>query len=322
MRDPRQDMTARRRRGRVRRADCERTGARAMVLTRRVVPLLASLTLITMLVACSVPFTATTTPGSVVTPVPTGASPYRGPLLVQYCTDDTGSYPRAEFHYANALVAHSLVQTVVANSGGTVLYATLINSDTFNSRNTLSPFVVPAVENYPALPTPIPTPPQTNPVSYSATATAVAVQENTGIVAYNSAVAQVNSEVHTTRNQVAQDSNRLIALNPAVDNTATSVWGCLQLARDRFQGQSATKYLFIASDMQNNTSVDFTSDFEKAHALSGVIIRVIYYVCQTAGACSRNATYWTNVFRASGASSIRFLDPAQSNALSNVFGGS
>lgn len=293
-----------------------------MVLKRRVVPLLASLALITVFVACAVPFTTTSTPPAAVTPVPVPAAPYRGPLLVQYCADDTGSYPRAEFHYANDLVAHSLVQTVVPNSGGTVLYATLINSDTFNSKNTLSPFVVPAVQNYPPRPTPFPTPPQTNPVSYSATATAVAEQENAGIVAYNTAVAQVNSEAETTRNQVARDANRLAALNPTVDNTATSVWGCLQLARDRFQGQSATKYLVIASDMQNNTSVDFTADFEKTHALSGVIVRVIYYVCQAAGACAQNAAYWTNVFRGSGATSIQFLDPAQSNALTKLFGGS
>jgi hypothetical protein len=293
-----------------------------MVLKRRVVPLLASLGLITMFVACTIPFTATTTPPAAVTPVPTSPSAYRGPLLVQYCMDDTGSYPRAEFHYANALVAHSLVQTIIPNSGGAVLYATLINSHTFESGTTLSPFLVPPVENYPALPTPFPTPPQTNPVSYSATATAVAVQENNGIISYNAAVAQVNNEVRTTRGQVATDANRLAVLNPAVDNTATSVWGCLQLARDRFQGQSATKYLIIASDMQNNTNVDFTSDFAKAHALSGVIVKVIYYVCQTAGPCAQNAAYWTNVFRTSGAVSIRFYDAAQSNALSTLFGGS
>ena len=38
--------------------------------------------------------------------------------FVQYCADDTGSYPRADFFLANKLVASSLQQSVVANSDG------------------------------------------------------------------------------------------------------------------------------------------------------------------------------------------------------------
>src|SRR5579859_7288498 len=100
-----------------------------MIPLRRLMPLLACL----LLVAC----VTTVTPGLQVTPVPTVEVPHRGPVLVQYCVDDTGSYPRGLFSGANKLVASSLVLSVVPNSEGLVLYATQITSTTFDASNTL-----------------------------------------------------------------------------------------------------------------------------------------------------------------------------------------
>jgi hypothetical protein len=292
-----------------------------MLTPRRLwLPLAPPLALCLLLAACANPLTSVT-PKALITPAPTVAIAHRGPILVQYCADDTGSYPRGDFGLANRAIANSLVQSVRANSDGLVLYATLITSNTFDASNTLAPFVVPAIANYPALPTPLPTPSQANPVSYSATATAVAGKNSVGISAYNADVATVANRVTVIRDQVAADAARLTGWNPPIDATATSVWGCLQLARQRFAGQPGAKYLIIASDMDNNTSVDFTADFTASQALKGVNVRVIFYYCQAAGQCQDRANSWTPILNGSGAASVIFDDPAQSQALPSLFGG-
>jgi hypothetical protein len=284
-------------------------------LLHRVTPLLLCL----VLSACAALTSATA--GPAVTPVPTVIVPHRPPVLVQFCTDDTGSYPRGDFVQANKKVADSLAQAVVPNSSGLILYATLITSMTFDPSNTLDPFIIPAIANYPALPTPQPTPSESNPVSSSATATAVAGQYNAAIRAYNAQMAALNAQLHMVRAQVANDAKRLTSWNPTVNTTATSVWGCLQLARQRFASQPGVKYLIIASDMQNNTNVDFTADFTASKALKGVNVHVIYYYCQVAGSCQDLQAKWTSVFTGSGAASVKFDDPAQSDGLPNLFGG-
>jgi hypothetical protein len=259
--------------------------------------------------------------GASVTPAATILVPHRGPVLVQYCADNTGSYPIADFHHANVLVAASLSASVGANAEGLTLYATRFASDTFDPANTLPPFVVPATPAYPALPTLLPTASQANPVSYSATATAIANQQNAAITAYNAQEASVQSQLASTRAQVASDAQRLSGWNPPVDNNATSLWGCLQLARQRLAGAAATKYLIIASDMEYTTGTDYTADFQASQALKGVIVHVIYYECADASACQSRTASWQHIFTSSGAASVRFDDPAQSGALSNIFGG-
>ncbi len=289
-----------------------------MKLSRRLAPLMA-VSLCLAFASCDA---ISSTNSTSVTPAPTVTTPHRDAIFVQYCADDTGSYPRADFFLANKLVASSLGQSVAANSDGLQAYATAITSDTYNPSNTLAPFVIPAIAAYPSLPTPLPTPPNDNPVSYSATATTVANQNNAGITSYNDAVAQTTAQVKAVETQVTTDAKRLANWNPKIDSKATSVWGCLQLARQRFATQSGTKYLIIASDMQNNTSVDYTSDFTAHQYLKGVNVSVIYYVCQNgAGACQSLQNQWTHVFTASGAKSVKFNDPAQSDALGNLFGG-
>ena len=285
-----------------------------MKLLSRLSPLLMSL----LLGACAL---SSASPGARITPAPTMVTAHRGPVLVQYCVDDTGSYPRADFQGANKLVANSLPSAVVANAESLTLYATLISSTTFDPSNTLAPFIIPAVPNYPALPASPPTPSQANPVSYSATATALADEQSGAIASYNAQMAAVKAQIDATRGQVALDAKRLTDWNPRVDSHATSVWGCLQLARSRFAAQAGTKYLIIASDMQNNTNVDYTVDFQSSQALKGVNVRVIYYACQTAGSCESLTATWKHIFTSSGATSVQFDDPAQSEALTSLFGG-
>ena len=290
-----------------------------MQRTRQLVPLVALLVCL-VFTSCEA---LSSTQSTAVTPVPTIVSAHRSPVFVQYCTDDTGSYPRGDFFSANKLAASSLEQSVIANSDGLTLYATLISSKTFDPSQSLAPFIIPAIGPYPTLPTPLPTPPNDNPVSYSATATTVANQNNAGITSYTTAMAQKTAEIQATETQVTNDTKRLYpGWNPKIDATATSVWGCLQLARQRFTTQTGTKYLIIASDMQNNTNVDYTADFIRSQALKGVRVNVIFYVCENgAGACQSLQAYWQHVFQGSGAQSVQFNDPSKSQTLGNLFGG-
>jgi hypothetical protein len=289
---------------------------------RRPFLLVAPLLALCLLLAACADLLSSVAPKALVTPAATVTLAHRGPVLVQYCADDTGSYPRSDWALANHAVADSLVKSVRANSDGLVLYATAITSNTFDPSNTLAPFNIPAIANYPTLPTPLPTPSQANPVSFSATATAVENENSTGISAYNATVATLNTTVAAIRGQVSTAATRLTNWAPPIDATATSIWGCLQLARQRFTGQSGAKYLIIASDMDNNSPVDYTADFTAAQALKDVSVRVIYYYCQAAGQCQDRANSWTPILRGAGAASIIFDDPAQSQALPSLFGGS
>jgi hypothetical protein len=79
-------------------------------------------------------------------------------------------------------------------------------------------------------------------------------------------MATAKRQLGELKQQVSADAIRLVNLNPAVDHTATSVWGCLQLARTRFQQNPGTQYLVIASDLENTTSVDYTADFQETRA--------------------------------------------------------
>jgi hypothetical protein len=273
--------------------------------------------LATLLAACDAGIS--TIGGASITSAPTVSSPHRGPVLVQYCADNTGIYPLEDFHRANQLVAASLVAAVRANTEGLTLYVTRFASDTFDPANSLPPFLVPATPAYPALPTP-PTPTVSNPISYPATATAAAKQQSAAITAYNTEVAGVNAQLSAIRAQVAKDTEGLSNWNPPIDDRATSLWGCLQLARQRLTGPAETKYLIIASHLKYTTGVDYTADFQASQALVGVHIHVIYQYCQNANICQSLTAKWGQVFTTSGAASVRFDDPAQSATLNDPFG--
>jgi hypothetical protein len=279
---------------------------------------LLTLTLATVLAGCDAGISSVG--GAVITPAPTVTSPHRGPVLVQYCADNTGIYPLDDFHRANQLVASSLVAAVRANTEGLTLYVTRFASNTFDPANSLPPFLVPATPAYPTLPTPPPTPAKDNPISYPATATALATQQSAAIAAYNAEMARVNAQLTALRAQVAKDAQQLSSWNPPSDERATSLWGCLQLARQRLAGPAATKYLIIASDLKYTTGVDYTADFQASQALQGIHIHVIYQYCQNAAICQSLAASWGQVFTTSGAVSVRFDDPAQSATITDLFG--
>jgi hypothetical protein len=259
--------------------------------------------------------------GATITPAPTRISVHRDRTIVQYCVDDTGSYPREDFHGANRLIAQNISDNVVANSEGFTLYATLINSKTFDPASTLAPFTIPSTPPYPALPAPKATPTEGNPISYAKEKQAAQAQNDAAIKAYNQQMAAVTQQLADLKRQVTDDTARLINLDPAVDVDATSVWGCLQRGRDRFKDAPGKHYLIIASDMENNTNVDFTADFAQTHALAGVTVLVVYFYCQNARACQATTAQWQRIFTNAGAASVTFADPAQSSALHHLFTG-
>jgi hypothetical protein len=257
--------------------------------------------------------------GASITPAPTMTSAHRDKTTIQYCVDDTGSYPRDDFRGANQLIAQSLIDAVTPNSDGLILYATLINSKTFDSSSTLDPFQIPAIAAYRSLPAPISTPTEGNPISYAKEKQAAQAKNDDAIKAYNDQLASTKKQLDDLKQQVSADATRLVNLNPAVDHTATSVWGCLQLARTRFQQHPGTHYLVIASDLENNTSVDYTADFQGTRALDGVHVAIVYYSC--ASGCQTKTAQWQSIFARSGAASVTFTDPAQSKPLTTLFGG-
>ncbi|HEX3269513.1 MAG TPA: hypothetical protein VHR15_02610 [Ktedonobacterales bacterium] len=286
-----------------------------MAVRRSIFFLLAAL----LLVGCDAGLSSTA--GASITPAPTLTSAHRDKTTIQYCVDDTGSYPRDDFHGANQLIAQSLVDAVTPNSDGVTLYATLINSKTGDSSSTLDPFQIPSIAAYPSLPVPIPTPTEGNPISYAKEKQAAQAKNDDAIKAYNDQLANLKKQVEDLKKQVGSDANRLVNLNPAIDRDATSVWGCLQLARTRFAQNPGTHYLVIASDMENNTSVDYTADFQSSQALKDVHVAVVYFYCSNARSCQSTTAQWQNIFTSSGATSVKFSDPAQSKTLTNLFGG-
>jgi hypothetical protein len=276
--------------------------------------------MLALLSACSGP-----TPTIAVTPSPTLAQRSQPasaqiPLLIQFCNDDTGSFPRQDFAAASQLMASSLVQVVTANQQGATLFATAITHNTFDPKNTLNPaFKVPAIPAYSPQPTPVPTHAPQDPVTDPPTATAISQQTINGILSYNQSVASIDQTIEKTKQSVQSDVVRLTKWNPPVDNIASSILGCFQLAVSRFQNQPGAKLIYIASDLENNTDVDYTRGFVTSHGLSGVVIHVIYFVSPSASRDQQKRKQWCPFLKSAGAKAVLFSDPTASPTLSDVF---
>lgn len=244
----------------------------------------------------------------------------RPPLIVQFCNDDTGSFPRDDFHGASTLMGDSLVAATTANQGGVMLYATAITHNTFDPANTLSPvFTVPMIPAFPIAPTPIPTYEPENPISDPQTAEAVRNGTTQGVIAYNQSVADIIQQIKAAKATVTQDVTRLTSWDPKVDTSATSVQGCFALAASHFKGQSGTKIMYVASDLENNTNVDASSDFVTSHALADVIVHVIFLVSPSASRDQQKRDFWCPFLKSAGARAVLFTAPDQSKTLQDAF---
>lgn len=260
------------------------------------------------------------------TPIPTPTTllnreqgPQRPFITVQFCSDDTSSYPREDFNNANALIANSLIQAVRANEAGLKLYATIIAHNTFDPLNTLDPpFTIPAIPSYPSPPPLTPTPTPFNIVTDRATKIAVVTNNNKRVADYNAQVLSIDKSVQNQINATTQDVNRLKTWNPPIDDVATSIFGCFELAQSRFQGQTGTKLLYIASDFENNTDIDYTKELVTSHELSGVVIHAIFYYSENAVHAQEKINQWCPFLKAAGAKAVIFDDPSKSLSISNT----
>lgn len=200
------------------------------------------------------------------------------------------------------------------------LYATAITHNTFDPSNTLSPaFSIPAIPAYPVAPTPVPTFPPNNPVYDGVTATAVHNQTVQDVLSYNGQVAHIDALIHSAAARVKSSTARLTDWNPPVDNIATSILGCFELAAARFQGVSGGKLLYIASDLENNTNVDYTQNFVTQRGLAGAIVHVIYFYSTNAARDQQKRALWCPYVTSAGARAVLFSDPGSSQTLSDVF---
>jgi hypothetical protein len=289
-------------------------------LSSLVVMIAVMISLLALLVGCG-----GTVKKIVNVPLPTFApanqpTTLRPPLVIQFCDDDTGSYPRRDFAAANSLMASSLVSAVSANQGGVTLFATAITHNTFDPANTLNPaFKVPSIPAYDLAPTPVPTQEPQDPVTDPATATAVTSQTISGIIKHNQSVEDTNATIAKTKADVTQDTARLTSWKPTVDTIASSIIGCFQLAASRFQNQPGTKMVYIASDLENNTDVDYTQNFVTSKALNGAIVHVIYFVSPSAKRDQEKRALWCPFLKSAGAKTVLFSDPTSSPTLADVF---
>lgn len=291
---------------------------------RRLLSLLSAMVAITAVMTACANVNPGPGPEMSLTPAPTLTTPTqptaRPALVIQFCDDDTGSYPRGYFRSASKLIASSLIDSIRVNQQGVTLYATAITHNTFDPSNTLSPvFTIPAIPAYGAAPTPVPLPASTDPFTYSATQTTVASRTSQGISAYNASIVSLNQTVATVKASELKDTQRLIAWNPPVDYAGTSILGCFQLAAERFQNTSGTRLIYIASDLANTTDIDYTQTFLTSHALAGAIVHVIFFYSTDAAIAQRKESTWCPYLHSAGAKAIIFSDPLSSPTLSDAF---
>jgi hypothetical protein len=154
--------------------------------------------------------------------------------------------------------------------------------------------------------TPVPSCPINPYACISAKATVTAANRAANAT-YQIAIAQVQAQLHAVQESTTEQTQQLLAWRPTVDLRATSIYGVLNLASQRFSTPGGDKWLILASDMQNNTNLD-----ELPPDLTGVHILVLFLQTPDAVARAHTAATWTAVFKRAHVASIGFFDPAAS----------
>ncbi len=261
----------------------------------------------------------TPTPFGVATPYPITPTPFRPQVTIQFCNDDSAAYTRQDFNNANAIVAQNLIQAVSANQGGVTLFATAMTHDPFEQSNTLPAFQIPATPAYSVAPTLIPQPVVDNPVEKTATSIANDNQNNTAITSYNQTITAGVGVVDSLKAKMTKDVQTLTSWNPPVDDSVSSIWGCLELANDNFKPFSGKKIIWIVSDMENLTTscADCNDSFIPRHGLQDDIVHIYFLPTTTASHDHYLRTRWCPLLKAAVASSITFDNPASSSIQTN-----
>ncbi len=285
--------------------------------SRRMLMLIVAAVLL-LLVACGPTFPDSETQATLTVPP---AIPHRPTVFLQYCGDNTGSYPRQYFLEANRYIADSLDAAVQLNQDGVTAYITLITSSTYNPKDTVLTVTIPATPNNPPAPSLATPTPSGNPFKDGQVRATAAANTGNEEQQYQATLAANQQLLQQVRTQVHTQTNRLRELAPPTENISTSIWGCLDLASQRLAEKAGIKLLVIASDMENNTDQDKTANFIQSHALKGVAVSVIFYYCQVAVECQQKTTSWQQVFLGAGATSVRFVDAGASPTLPPLLQG-
>jgi len=229
--------------------------------------------------------------GSGFIPVSTPA-PYRPLIAVNICLDDTASYP-PEFIQA---IQHTLADRIDAmtqlNTGGMDVFVTVIAASSF--QNDVIAFSVPAIPALPVKPVP-----GSDPYKY-----AKAMSD------YKKAIPGALNQLKAMQAQVKVQTDKLRNLHFNGVAGGTDIFGCLADASQHFSHITGNKLLLIASDLQNNVTTQETNTLN----LYGAPVRVVYRVCEVVSSCQANDAFWKQTFLHHGASSVRFYDPAESQA--------
>lgn len=130
-------------------------------------------------------------------------------------------------------------------------------------------------------------------------------------------VKQVADQLTAIHTQLQPQLDGLAHWSPARNARNTSVYGCLGLASQRLSGAPGKRLLVIASDLQNNSSLDVTPGLR----LDGVDISVVNLLCTSVPACEATKGAWVGFFRTAGAASWSFADPAKTDTLPPLLGG-
>lgn len=228
--------------------------------------------------------------------------------------DDTSIYPREYFTEAKNALADALDQSVQVNSGGLVVFINIITGNSWNPANTLLTIVVPALGPDPLPPTlqaqPTPTgDPFTDAQAAKQVSNANAhalSQYQTTLRAHHALLARIRAQVHTL-------TNKLRALNPAIDSSGdVDVSGMFGRASQRLNAGKSMRLLIIASSLEQNT----WQQFAPYETLWGVHVRVLWEYCLNAPECIQNNTFWRGAFLHAGAApDVKIDDPGQSEAL-------
>lgn len=268
-----------------------------------------------LLLACTPglpdPQAAPTTPTPTATSVAVWHANYEPHRTVQYCPDDTGSYPGAFFHQANRQVADWLDQTVQINQDGLDLYTSPITSDTYGEPElTIS---VPAISPDPAMPDPLPAPtPSGNYIKDQQAHDAWQRDETKRAQEWMQAVQQHHDQVRQIQQQVHQKTNALRGLTLPIDHQATDIYGCLDRASDHFRNQGGVHLVILATDLEGNTSTE-----QASINLSGALVIVIWQFCHDAPRCAQVTREWRAYVKSKGAVNLVAYDASESPLIPN-----
>jgi hypothetical protein len=273
--------------------------------------------LITILGSCSLlptipQISVTPTPGTQVQPE---IVPFRPFTVVQICLDVTGSYPYADFKKAEGKVADAIGEFVRPNTGGLLVYASLITDNSWQDEST---FFTARINAIPADPLP--------PVlaKYVSTgnvfldkkqAKQVEQANDDALQSYQVLLKQRHAQLALLRQQVYSQTNKLRAYSPSQTNIGTDIFGCIERAAKRLQGVQANKLLLVSSDLQNNLLTQDVGSLD----LTGIRVAVIYHYCADAATCQQGNAWFTGLVRRAKAQSVNLYDVAQSDNLPDVF---